>query len=260
VHGLAFDPLKYSDNYYLSALLCKAVSMPEQKVNQTSKLIFIVLALLISCSPSREKKTSDSPDQKEQMDQARDVCSDLISIGPEKDFNIFRNEPVRISPDHIKEKDRYQKLEKAFYDRYLAGSDMVHDWINGSDHPPDLQTSHFFWGALQLDNDMCQFIIYEHFSYNGSEDKLILLNLGEDGEPIGSRIIAGRISSPGADIQYSSKIWEDRFHVFRTAKGAIDHKADKFKYQKDSVVSRYKLTGHQIELTGKDSLSETYWE
>jgi len=222
--------------------------------------VFVMGLLLFSCSPHTEKKPEDPVPSGNKVSRQEDTCRKFLSIAPDKDFKILKRTPVSIEPEEIQDMERYQKLDKAFYDRYLAGSDMVHDWISGSDHPPDLQTSHFFWGALQLDNDMCQFIIYEHFSYNGNEDKLILLNLSENGEPIGMSIIAGRISSPGADIEYSSKIWKDRFHVYRTEKGTIGHKAGKYKYQKDSIVSRYELTGHKTELIGKDSLRQTYWE
>ena len=220
-----------------------------------------VVALFLSCSSNTEKEhEAGSLVHTKKISGETDRCGSFLSIVPDKDFNVFRRTPVSIHPGNIKDMERYQELDKAFYDRYLAGSDLIHDWIGESGHPPDLQTDHYFWGMLEMDNDLCQFIVYEHFSYNGNEDKLILINLDENGEVIDTKIIAGRVSSPGADIKYSSKIWKDRFHVFITEKGTIDRKGGKYKYQKDSVVLKYKLTGQRIELTGKDSLRDTYWE
>jgi hypothetical protein len=68
------------------------------------------------------------------------------------------------------------------------------------------------------------------------------------------------ISSPGGEVRYSSKIWKDRIHLFRTEKGIIDRKPGKSKYQKDSVVVRYRLAGQQIEVTGRDSTRQVYWK
>ena len=230
----------------------------ELKVLITS--VSAMMVLVFSCSSNTEKKHEGSAVHNKEISEQADMCRKLVSISQEKDFNVLKTAPVSIQPEDIKDKSRYQELDKAFYDRYLGDSEIVQDWIGESAHPPDLQTDHLFWGALDLDNDLCQVIIYEHFSYNGNEDRLILLNLDENREVIGTTIIAGRVSSPGGDIKYSSKIWRDRFHVFRTEKGIVGQKPGKYKYQKDSIVLKYALNAKQIELTGKDSIRKSYWE
>ncbi len=107
---------------------------------------------------------------------------------------------------------------------------------------------------------MCQFIIYEHHSYNGTEDRLLLLNLNEEGRVMGTYQVAGTISNPAGEVRYSSRIWKDRFHIFRTEKGLIGRKPGKSQYQKDSVVLKYQVADHKIEMTGRDSIRRVYWE
>ncbi|GEM_PF-4666596 len=225
-----------------------------------SSFAFLLLILLLSCSDFKNKKHHDPTQRQDSTSKHNDPCLSLADRSPDKDFNIIKSVPAFISPDDIKNKTHYQKLDKEFYDRYLSSSELVNDWLGESEHPPDLQTAHFFWGALDLNNNMCQIIIYEHFSYNGNEDKLILINLDESRKVISRHIIAGRITNPAVDIKYSCKIWRNRFHVFMTDKGIIDHKPGRRQYQKDSIVTRYKMAGQKIKITGRDSSRQVYWE
>lgn len=196
------------------------------------------------------------------MNHTKQACSccELLSLSADIQMTEYtENEFIRLNQIDLNVK---HIIDEQFFNKYLQKFELFRDW---SDNPEGQywETIHRIVGYINFNSENCYLIISEEFSMDMPEDRIILVNIGVDGNSISATHISDSYTYPGAHKYSYSKIGNNKIETYEISEGILDQDKDdpsKYLHHYDSISSNYELINSDLKLIKSDTTNHEYWK